>query len=173
MKLSTLVKEHNIGFFILADEEPTISKARFIALCEELAWIASLPVHWGINTRVTDILRDEAELPLIVRPGWCMFPWEPKPPPNSTSNVFRKETTIADNKRAVKLLRDHGILAEVQFIMGLPNEIPETIEETYRMARDWGADMTNWNMYTPGRLPNCFRIWKTRWKFATIPITTL
>jgi anaerobic magnesium-protoporphyrin IX monomethyl ester cyclase len=53
-------------------------------------------------------------------------------------NVFRKETTIADNKRAVKLLRDHGILAEVQFIMGLSHETPETIEETYRMAETGG-----------------------------------
>jgi anaerobic magnesium-protoporphyrin IX monomethyl ester cyclase len=62
-EIERLVKDHNIGFFILADEEPTISKARFVALCEELVE-RNLPVHWGINTRVTDILRDEAELPL-------------------------------------------------------------------------------------------------------------
>jgi anaerobic magnesium-protoporphyrin IX monomethyl ester cyclase len=33
--------------------------------------------------------------------------------------------------------------------MGLENETPETIEETYSLAQDWKPDMVNWNMYTP------------------------
>jgi anaerobic magnesium-protoporphyrin IX monomethyl ester cyclase len=155
-EIEYLVKEHNIGFFILADEEPTISKARFVALCEELA-ARNLPVHWGINTRVTDILRDEAELPLYRKAGLVHVSLGTEAAAQLNLNMFRKETTIADNKRAVKLLRDHGILAEVQFIMGLPTETPETIEETYRMARDWGADMTNWNMYTPWPFTELFQ----------------
>jgi anaerobic magnesium-protoporphyrin IX monomethyl ester cyclase len=80
-EIEYLVKEHNVGFFILADEEPTISKARFVALCEELVE-RNLPVHWGINTRVTDMLRDEAELPLYRKRGWSTFPSVPKPRPS-------------------------------------------------------------------------------------------
>ncbi|MFQ4136108.1 magnesium-protoporphyrin IX monomethyl ester anaerobic oxidative cyclase [Nodosilinea sp. PGN35] len=155
-EIERLVREHNVGFFILADEEPTISKARFVALCEELVE-RNLPVHWGINTRVTDILRDEAELPLYRKAGLVHVSLGTEAAAQLNLNVFRKETTIADNKRAVKLLRDNGILAEVQFIMGLPNETPETIEETYRMARDWGADMANWNMYTPWPFAELFQ----------------
>jgi len=155
-EIEHLVKEHNVGFFILADEEPTISKARFVALCEELI-ARNLPVHWGINTRVTDVLRDEAELPLYRKAGLVHVSLGTEAAAQLNLNVFRKETTIADNKRAVKLLRDNGILAEVQFIMGLPNETPETIEETYRMARDWGADMANWNMYTPWPFAELFQ----------------
>lgn len=155
-EIEALVKEHNVGFFILADEEPTISKARFVALCEELV-SRKLPVHWGINTRVTDILRDEAELPLYRQAGLVHVSLGTEAAAQLNLNVFRKETTIADNKRAVKLLRDNGIVAEVQYIMGLPNELPETIEETYRMARDWGADMTNWNMYTPWPFAELFQ----------------
>ncbi len=155
-EIEYLVKEHKVGFFILADEEPTISKARFVALCEELA-ARNLPVHWGINTRVTDILRDEAELPLYRKAGLVHVSLGTEAAAQLNLDVFRKETTIADNKRAVKLLQDNGIVAEVQFIMGLPNELPETIEETYRMARDWGADMTNWNMYTPWPFTELFQ----------------
>ena len=155
-EIEYLVKEHNVGFFILADEEPTISKARFVALCEELIE-RNLPVHWGINTRVTDILRDEADLPLYRKAGLVHVSLGTEAAAQLNLNVFRKETTIADNKRAVKLLRDNGIVAEVQYIMGLPSELPETIEETYRMARDWGADMTNWNMYTPWPFAELFQ----------------
>jgi anaerobic magnesium-protoporphyrin IX monomethyl ester cyclase len=41
------------------------------------------------------------------------------------------------------------MVAEAQFIMGMENETPETIEETYRYVLDWKPDMANWNMYTP------------------------
>ncbi|MFB2882146.1 magnesium-protoporphyrin IX monomethyl ester anaerobic oxidative cyclase [Floridanema aerugineum] len=155
-EIEYLVKEYQIGFFILADEEPTINKSRFIALCNELI-DRNLGVHWGINTRVTDILRDEKELPLYRKAGLAHVSLGTEAAAQLNLNLFRKETTIADNKRAVQLLRENGILAEVQFIMGLPNETPETIEETYRMARDWKADMTNWNMYTPWPFSELFQ----------------
>lgn len=147
-EIEQLVKEHQVGFFILADEEPTINKSRFIALCHELI-DRNLAVHWGINTRVTDILRDEHELALYHQAGLMHVSLGTEAAAQLNLNVFRKETTIADNKRAVELLRRNGIVAEVQFIMGLPNETAETIQETYRMARDWKADMTNWNMVYP------------------------
>lgn len=147
-EIETLVKDHQVGFFILADEEPTINKPKFIALCRELI-DRKLNVHWGINTRVTDILRDEKELPLYRQAGLVHVSLGTEAAAQLNLNVFRKETTIEDNKKAVRLLRENGIVAEVQYIMGLPNETLETIEETYRMARDWKADMTNWNMFTP------------------------
>ncbi len=155
-EIEQLVKDHKIGFFILADEEPTINKSRFIALCHELI-DRNLDVHWGINTRVTDVLRDEKELPLYRKAGLVHVSLGTEAAAQLNLNLFRKETTIADNKRAVQLLRQNGILAEVQFIMGLPSETPETIEETYRMARDWKADMTNWNMYTPWPFSELFQ----------------
>lgn len=155
-EIERLVKDHNVGFFILADEEPTINKSRFVALCHELIE-RNLGVHWGINTRVTDILRDEQELPLYRKAGLVHVSLGTEAAAQLNLNLFRKETTIADNKRAVQLLRDNGILAEVQFIMGLPSETPETIEETYQMARDWKADMTNWNMYTPWPFSELFQ----------------
>ncbi|MBD2461856.1 magnesium-protoporphyrin IX monomethyl ester anaerobic oxidative cyclase [Oscillatoria sp. FACHB-1407] len=155
-EIEYLVKEHHVGFFILADEEPTINKSRFVALCHELIE-RNLNVHWGINTRVTDILRDEKELPLYRKAGLVHVSLGTEAAAQLNLNLFRKETTIADNKKAVQLLRDNGILAEVQFIMGLPSETSETIEETYRMARDWKADMTNWNMYTPWPFAELFQ----------------
>jgi anaerobic magnesium-protoporphyrin IX monomethyl ester cyclase len=147
-EIEKLVKEYKVGFFILADEEPTITKPRFMALCHELIE-RKLDVHWGINTRVTDILRDEKELSLYRKAGLVHVSLGTEAAAQLNLNVFRKETTIEDNKRAVRLLRENGMVAEVQYIMGLENETLETIEETYRMARDWKADMTNWNMFTP------------------------
>ncbi|NNJ66905.1 MAG: radical SAM protein, partial [Boseongicola sp.] len=54
-EIEDLVDNHGVGFFILADEEPTINKKKFVAFCQELI-DRGMPdrVKWGINTRVTD-----------------------------------------------------------------------------------------------------------------------
>ncbi len=147
-EIEILVKKHKVGFFILADEEPTINKPKFIALCNELIE-RNLGVHWGINTRVTDILRDEKELPLYRKAGLVHVSLGTEAAAQLKLNLFRKETTIEENKRAIQLLKQNGMVAEAQFIMGLENETPETIEQTYHMALDWKPDMVNWNMFTP------------------------
>ncbi len=61
-----LKEKFGVGFFILADEEPTINKKKFMAFCRELI-DRKVGILWGINTRVTDILRDEKELALYPR----------------------------------------------------------------------------------------------------------
>ncbi|MCU0868293.1 MAG: magnesium-protoporphyrin IX monomethyl ester anaerobic oxidative cyclase [Burkholderiales bacterium] len=155
-EIETLVRDHGVGFFILADEEPTIHRRKFIQFCEELI-ARDLGVLWGINTRVTDILRDEKLLPLFRKAGLIHVSLGTEAAAQIKLDRFNKETTIAQNKRAIQLLRDAGIVTEAQFIVGLENETAETLEETYRMARDWNPDMANWAMYTPWPFSDLFQ----------------
>ncbi len=155
-EIEQLVREHNVGFFILADEEPTIHRRKFIAFCEELIE-RKLPVLWGINTRVTDILRDEALLPLYRKAGLIHVSLGTEAAAQLKLDRFNKETTIDQNRKAIALLRAAGIVAEAQFIVGLENETAETLEETYRMAADWKPDMANWAMYTPWPFSDLFQ----------------
>jgi anaerobic magnesium-protoporphyrin IX monomethyl ester cyclase len=155
-EIETLVRDHQVGFFILADEEPTIHRKKFVAFCEELI-ARKLPVLWGINTRVTDILRDEKLLPMFRKAGLIHVSLGTEAAAQLKLDRFNKETTIAQNKKAIQLLREAGIVAEAQFIVGLENETAETLEETYRMAMDWKPDMANWAMYTPWPFSDLFQ----------------
>ena len=155
-EIESLVRDHGVGFFILADEEPTIHRRKFIQFCEELI-ARQLPVQWGINTRVTDILRDEKLLPMFRRAGLVHVSLGTEAAAQLKLDRFNKETTIAQNKRAIQLLKDAGIVTEAQFIVGLENETADTLEETYRMARDWNPDMANWAMYTPWPFSDLFQ----------------
>ena len=148
--------EHGVGFFILADEEPTINRKKFVAFCEELI-ARDVGLLWGINTRVTDILRDEALLPLYRRAGLIHVSLGTEAAAQMKLDRFNKETTIEQNRKAIALLRAAGIVVEAQFIVGLENETRETLEETYRMARDWAPDLANWSMYTPWPFSDLFR----------------
>ena len=154
-EIETLVRDHQVGFFILADEEPTINRKKFVAMCEELER-RKLPVTWGMNTRVTDILRDEALLPLYRRAGLVHVSLGTEAAAQLKLDRFNKEIKVEQSKKAIGLLRAHGIVAEAQFIVGLENETAETIEETYAMALDWKADMVNWNCYTPWPFSDLF-----------------
>ena len=157
-EIETLVNKHNVGFFILADEEPTINRKKFIQFCEELiARGLNEKIQWGINTRVTDILRDEHLLPLYRKAGLIHVSLGTEAAAQLKLDRFNKETKVADNKRAIQLLRDNGIVVEAQFIVGLENETAETLEETYRMAMDWKPDLANWSMYTPWPFTDLFK----------------
>jgi anaerobic magnesium-protoporphyrin IX monomethyl ester cyclase len=149
-EIERLVEDHDVGFFILADEEPTINRKKFIAFCEELI-ARDLPrrIQWGINTRVTDILRDEEYLPLYREAGLVHVSLGTEAAAQLKLDRFNKETRVEDNRRAIELLRNADIFTEAQFIVGLENETVETLEETYRYAREWNPDLANWSMYTP------------------------
>ncbi len=155
-EIEVLVKQHKVGFFILADEEPTINKQKFVSLCQELI-DRKLDVTWGINTRVTDIMRDADLLPFFRKAGLVHVSLGTEAASQMNLNRFRKETTIEENKLAIKLLQKNGIVAEAQFVMGLEHETPETIEETYQLCKDWDPDMANWTIYTPWPFSDLFK----------------
>jgi anaerobic magnesium-protoporphyrin IX monomethyl ester cyclase len=149
-EIEDLVTNHQVGFFILADEEPTINKKKFVEFCQELIDRGlNKRIKWGINTRVTDIMRDRDLLKFYREAGLVHVSLGTEAAAQMQLDIFNKETTVAENKEAIRLLREADIFTEAQFIVGLDNETPETLEETYRMAWDWQPDLANWSMYTP------------------------
>ncbi|MEM9222238.1 MAG: magnesium-protoporphyrin IX monomethyl ester anaerobic oxidative cyclase [Pseudomonadota bacterium] len=157
-EIERLVHDYDVGFFILADEEPTINRKKFIQFCEELI-ARGLPqkVKWGINTRVTDIYRDRELLPLYRKAGLVHVSLGTEAAAQLKLDRFNKETKVAENKEAIRLLREADIFVEAQFIVGLDNETPETLEETFQMAWDWQPDLANWAMYTPWPFTTLFQ----------------
>jgi anaerobic magnesium-protoporphyrin IX monomethyl ester cyclase len=91
-EIETLIRDHDVGFFILADEEPTINKKKFVAFCEELIR-RDLGILWGINTRFTDILRDEALLPQHRKAGLIHVSLGTEAAAQLQLDRFNKETT--------------------------------------------------------------------------------
>jgi anaerobic magnesium-protoporphyrin IX monomethyl ester cyclase len=149
-EIEDLVTNHQVGFFILADEEPTINKRKFVEFCQELIDRGlNDRVKWGINTRVTDIYRDRNLLKFYRKAGLVHVSLGTEAAAQLKLDLFNKETKVEENKEAIRLLREADIFTEAQFIVGLDNETPETLEETYRMAWDWQPDLANWSMYTP------------------------
>jgi anaerobic magnesium-protoporphyrin IX monomethyl ester cyclase len=153
-EIEDLVNEHDVGFFILADEEPTINRKKFIEFCEELI-DRGLPdkVKWGINTRVTDIMRDKELLPLLPqgRPG-------PRFAGHRGGRAAEARPSTR-KPRSRRTRRPSGCCArptsssEAQFIVGLDNETAETLEETYRWPGTGSRTLPTGRCTRPGRSP--------------------
>ena len=94
-------------------------------------------------------MRDRELLPLYCKAGLVHVSLGAEAAAQLKLDQFNKETKVADNKEAIRLLRAADIFVEAQFIVGLDNETKDTLEETYRMAWDWQPDLANWAMYTP------------------------
>ena len=124
-EIEDLVVNHGVGFFILADEEPTINRKKFIQFCQELI-DRDLPdrVKWGINTRVTDIYRDRELLSFYRKAGLVHVSLGTEAAAQLKLDQFNKETKVEENKEAIRLLRAADIFVEAQFIVGLDNETP-------------------------------------------------
>jgi anaerobic magnesium-protoporphyrin IX monomethyl ester cyclase len=156
-EIEKLVKEHGVGFFILADEEPTINRKKFIQFCEELI-ARGLPdkIKWGINTRVTDILRDEKFLELYREPAWFMS-LGTEAAAQLKLDRFNKETKVEDNKEAIRLLREADIFVEAQFIVGPRERDPGDAGRNLPDGLGLAAGLANWAMYTPWPFSKLFQ----------------
>lgn len=85
-EIETLVRQHNVGFFILADEEPTIHKKKFVALCEELS--RAICPCTGASIRASPTFcATRRNCRSTGRPASCTFPWAPRRPRSSSSTA--------------------------------------------------------------------------------------
>ncbi len=82
------------------------------------------------------------------RAGPCQ-PWHRGGGADEAGSCSTRKPRSTRTRRRSACLREADILVEAQFIVGLDNETPETLEETYQMAWDWQPDLANWSMYTP------------------------
>ena len=71
-------------------------------------------------------------------------------------DIIEKETTVEENKNAIKIAKAAGLKVRAQMIVGLPGETEETVEETANFIREVPADIFGMHIFVP--LPGC-QIW--------------
>jgi hypothetical protein len=103
------------------------------------------------------MLRDEALLTMFRKAGLVHVSLDTEAAVQFKLDRFNKETTIEQNRKAIRLLRKVGIVTEAQFIVGPENETADSLQETDQIARDWNPDMANWSMYTPWPFSDLFQ----------------
>ncbi len=147
-EIEYLAKIYGINVFFIADEYPTYDRKRWEKILDLLIE-KQLGVHILLETCVQDILRDHDILHRYREAGVLFIYVGVEATSDQRLVEFKKDTKFEDSKKALKLIRDAGMIVESSLILGTPNETPETIKETLALAREYNADFMHFLLLAP------------------------
>jgi radical SAM superfamily enzyme YgiQ (UPF0313 family) len=115
-------------------------------VCEAII-AARLPTRWICNSRVDNVTLDL--LQLMKCAGCEMVSYGVESGSQEILDLSRKHITLEQSRDAIRWTREAGLTSMAYFILGLPGETPETIEQTIRFSREINPDYVNFHVATP------------------------
>jgi len=147
-EITYLKHKYSINVFLFTDEYPTYDQARWEKLLD-LIIEADLGIYILIETRVEDIIRDEAFLTKYRKAGIVHVYVGAEATDQATLEKLNKEITVSQSRRAIKLIADYRMISETSFVLGFPDETKESIEKTFEMAKEFDPDFAHFLAITP------------------------
>ena len=147
-EMAHLVETYGIEFFTLIDAYPTKHRERW-ELFLDLLIERKLGVYLLIETRVEDIIRDADILHKYRDAGIIHIYIGAESADKDTLNSLNKGTDFEQNKQALDLCRETGIITEASFMIGFPNETWDSIQNTIDSAIYLNPDIAVFPVVTP------------------------
>ena len=133
---------------MLSDETPTVDADRWERILDLLIE-RRVGVELLMETRVDDILRDEAILSKYVEAGISHIYVGVESTDQTVLDFYQKDTKVAQSKRAIELINAHDIISETSFVLGTLEETTASIDTTLEVAKWYAPDMAFFLALTP------------------------
>ncbi len=106
-------------------------------------------IMWFLQARCDDVVRHSKVLPKLFRAGarWMLLGAETSHA--STLETFNKKITPEDTEKAVKLVKQNDIFAQITLIIGERNDSPESIEQLRRFVDKMDPGIAIFMILTP------------------------
>jgi radical SAM superfamily enzyme YgiQ (UPF0313 family) len=124
----------------------TVSREQVVELCE-LILQRGLRLRWTCNSRVDFV--DQDMLQLMSRAGCWMISWGIESGSEKVLRRCRKGIALEQVGPALHWARQAGILNWGYFIIGLPGETRDTIQETIRLSKRLPLDLALFHIAAP------------------------
>jgi radical SAM superfamily enzyme YgiQ (UPF0313 family) len=124
----------------------TVSREQVVGLCELLIE-GDLQLRWTCNSRVDFV--DPEMLALMNEAGCWMISWGIESGSQTILRRARKGIQLELVERALRWSREAGIRNWGYFIIGLPGETEETIQETIRFSKRLPLDLALFHIAAP------------------------
>jgi anaerobic magnesium-protoporphyrin IX monomethyl ester cyclase len=147
-ELQWLHDKHRVRFVTLADENPTTLPHVWEQFLREIAQ-RRLDLHFFATIRASDIVRDEAILPLYRQAGLLYILMGIDTTDARVQHNVRKNSTAALDHRAAQLLRRNGIFAMLAHIVGFEDESWSAYWKALRSLIQYNGDFLNAMYVTP------------------------
>ncbi len=139
-EMEMLRDRFGVGVVMFSDETPTLDATRWHHLLDQLIE-REVGSHILMETRVDDILRDEALMPRYHAAGINHVYLGVERTDQATLDLFKKNTAVEMSKKALDLVNGHDMISETSLVLGLPTDTPETIEATFQLAKHYDPDL--------------------------------
>ena len=147
-ELESLHNRFGVNVFFVGDEFPTKDRQRWEHILDLLIY-KDLGIHLLVETCATDIIRDRDILPKYRKAGIIHMYIGVEAATQETLDKFKKTQTCEECKEAIRLLNEQNIITECSFILGLPDDTPESIAQTLELAKYYDADNPHFLMLSP------------------------
>lgn len=108
-----------------------------------------LNMQWYIETRVDTLLRDADIVPRMAKLGLFHALLGVESSSKYDLEYLKKNINLSETKKAVDLLKQHGIIAHTNFIVGLPHDTNKSIRRTIAFAKSLDPDVAIFVPLTP------------------------
>lgn len=147
-EIARIHHDHGSSFFWLTDDNLGFDQME--AFCEALLAHNLSDVTWFLQARSDDILQYHHLLPKIKQAGniWMLIGFD-TPNPQAVSTFRRQGIDPLHAKKAIDLLRDHGIFSQGTFIIGHRSDSHDSIGQLRAYADYLNPDIATFMALTP------------------------
>lgn len=138
-ELKMLDEKYGVDFVYISDDLFVFAKERVLEFCKKYKeWGFTQP--WLCNARVNVV--DDEILRAMKDAGCVNIAYGVESASPKILRVMKKMINVESAKNTIKLTRKHGIFPTLNFIVGMPKETEETIQETVDFCKDLGIPAT-------------------------------
>lgn len=145
-EVNDCIKKYSIRTFFFRADTFTWNKPWVMKFCHKLIK-KRLRIRWGTNSRVDTI--DEEMIRLMKRSGCDIVGLGIESGNQEILNKMKKGITLDQSRKATKLCHQYGIKTLLFFILGLPWDTKQTIEDTINFAKELPGTFYNFGVAYP------------------------
>lgn len=134
-EVEKLVIDYNMEGLYFADDMFNADKSRAIKICEQLIQRGiNKKICWNAQIRANSV--DKELLKLMKSAGCIRVDVGFESGSQKTLDIINKRTTVAQNYEAARVLRELGIQAHANIVVGIPGEGIEDLEKTRKFVKE-------------------------------------
>jgi anaerobic magnesium-protoporphyrin IX monomethyl ester cyclase len=134
---------------LIVDDNITLDAQRFRRLAEAIVEHGLHSMEYLIQASVAGIVADPELIPALARANFAVVFLGIESVLPKNLKLFQKGDIIEKTKKAVALLREHGIAVMGGFIIGNPDDTEEDVREVFRACRKLRIDLPYVQCVTP------------------------
>jgi radical SAM superfamily enzyme YgiQ (UPF0313 family) len=145
-EIEECVKKHKITNFFFRADTFTWDEKWVVDLCQMIL-DRGLKIRWGSNSRVDTI--SEKRLEFMKKAGCWIIGFGIESGNQEMLDKMKKRAKLADAENAIALCKKYGIHTYGLFLIGLPWETRQTVEETIAFAKKLNPSFLDFNIAYP------------------------